>query len=213
MGTTVFTAMISSTALDLPTERNAARAACETERFLPLMMELEKLQLRSAEQESRELVDECDVYLLLLAHRYGSRPAARRPSFTEIEFRRARELGKPIVVLQIADECPVLPAHIDREPRQVASLRKFVALVQQEVGRVWRFRSAEHLGQLVGQALQDQRPQLERLRARPAASGELATAAHGAHDAVVDFDARVGQAGLTLTLREYAGAHALRGPP
>lgn len=205
--------MISSTAVDLPAEREAARSACETERFLPLMMEREKLQLRLAEQESRALVEECDVYLLLLAHRYGSRPARQRPSFTEIEFQRARELGKPVVVLQIADECPVLPAHIDREPRQVTSLRRFIARVHEEAGRVWRFGSAEQLRRLVEQALQDLRPRLERPPARSAAAAALAQAAHDARDAITDFDARVGQATLTLTLREYAGAHAMRGPP
>ena len=47
-------------------------------------------------------VDACDVYVLILGHRYGFQPADNNPeglSITHLEFRRAVQSGKPRVVL------------------------------------------------------------------------------------------------------------------
>ena len=47
-------------------------------------------------------VGECDLYVLILGHRYGSRPTGDDPeglSITHLEFRRAGECGVPRVAL------------------------------------------------------------------------------------------------------------------
>src|SRR6516225_2404257 len=47
-------------------------------------------------------VDSCDVYVLILGHRYGFQPPAENPeglSITQLEFRRAGQKGKPRVAL------------------------------------------------------------------------------------------------------------------
>jgi hypothetical protein len=49
-----------------------------------------------------ELVDECDLYVLILGYRYGFQPTVGNPeqlSITHLEFRRAGELGKPRIAL------------------------------------------------------------------------------------------------------------------
>ena len=43
----------------------------------------------------RELVESCDVFVLLLAHRYGARPPGETRSFTELEY--AWALDRPDV--------------------------------------------------------------------------------------------------------------------
>jgi hypothetical protein len=47
-------------------------------------------------------VGECDLYVLILGHRYGFQPTAGNPeglSITQLEFRRAGECGIPRVAL------------------------------------------------------------------------------------------------------------------
>jgi hypothetical protein len=47
-------------------------------------------------------VDACDLYVLILGHRYGFQPADNNPeglSITHLEFRRAVQSGKPRVAL------------------------------------------------------------------------------------------------------------------
>src|SRR5215510_5948866 len=47
-------------------------------------------------------VDSCDVYVLILGHRYGFQPPGENPeglSITQLEFRRAAQSGKPRVAL------------------------------------------------------------------------------------------------------------------
>jgi hypothetical protein len=58
-----------------------------------------------------ERVADADVYLCIVAHRYGT-ITETGVSFTEHEYNYARELGKDCLVFFIADDVPVLPAHI-----------------------------------------------------------------------------------------------------
>ena len=47
-------------------------------------------------------VDACDVYVLIVGHRYGLQPPVGNPeglSITQLEFRRAGQKGKPRVAL------------------------------------------------------------------------------------------------------------------
>src|SRR5215467_7357728 len=47
-------------------------------------------------------VDTCDLYVLILGHRYGFQPSGDNPeglSITQLEFRRAGQAGKPRVAL------------------------------------------------------------------------------------------------------------------
>src|ERR1035437_1837235 len=48
-------------------------------------------------------IDSCNLYVLILGHRYGSRPPEENPeklSITHLEFRHAGERGIPRIVLQ-----------------------------------------------------------------------------------------------------------------
>ncbi|MDO8294322.1 MAG: DUF4062 domain-containing protein [Gallionella sp.] len=48
-------------------------------------------------------IDRCDMYVLILGHRYGSRPQERNPenlSITQLEFRHAGQRKIPRIVLQ-----------------------------------------------------------------------------------------------------------------
>lgn len=63
---------------------------------------------------SLELVDVADVYIIILAHRYGLMPEGYEVSFTEAEYDRACERQIPILPFLIDDDYPVIPSQIDK---------------------------------------------------------------------------------------------------
>src|SRR2546425_8956889 len=80
--------MISSTARDLPEHRKEVMDACLRQGMFPIMMEHLPSSDADAIAASLRMVDEADIYLLILAHRYGYIPKAHNPtqiSLTEIE--------------------------------------------------------------------------------------------------------------------------------
>jgi tetratricopeptide (TPR) repeat protein len=92
------TAMISSTAVDLPVHREAATNACLSMELRPIAMEYFPASNADAIAESLAKVDEADIYIGIYAHRYGTVPEGHAISITEMEFDRAVERGLPILV-------------------------------------------------------------------------------------------------------------------
>src|SRR5437660_12652538 len=102
--------MISSTARDLPEHREEVRDACLQQKMFPIMMEHLPASDADAIAASLELVDEADVYALLLAHRYGYVPKENNPqqiSITEMEYNRAVERGIRRVVFIVDKNRPL----------------------------------------------------------------------------------------------------------
>ena len=72
-------------------------------------------------------VDTCDVYVLILGHRYGFQPPKDNPeglSITHLEFRRARDKGKPRVAL-LRTSIPDVSLTDIADPHQWARLLAF----------------------------------------------------------------------------------------
>ena len=102
--------MISSTARDLPEHREEVRDACLQQKMFPIMMEHLPASDADAIAASLELVDEADIYALLLAHRYGYMPKENNPqqiSITEMEYNRAVERGIRRVVFIVDQTQPL----------------------------------------------------------------------------------------------------------
>lgn len=88
------TVMISSTARDLPEHRQQVMDACLRQGMFPIMMEHLPASDAEAIAASLKMVDEADIYVLILAHRYGYLPKVNNPqqiSITEMEYNRAVE--------------------------------------------------------------------------------------------------------------------------
>jgi hypothetical protein len=154
------TAMISSTALDLPEHREQAVQACLSEEVFPIGMQ--HLPARDADgvRVSMEMVDKADIYIGIYATRYGWVPKLDNPekiSVTEMEFNRARarkdrgEL-KEILIFLMHDEHPILAR--DKEDSKAAQ-KKLSSFKQRAcAGRgVLRFKSKEELGRQIVQSL------------------------------------------------------------
>jgi hypothetical protein len=125
-------AVISSTAYDLPKHRDAAENACLREHFFPVMMEHQARGSAAALQLSLELVDQADVYVLILGRRYGEVALGQDKSFTHLEFERATERGIARLVFLMADDHPLLAADVETGlgAERLAGLREQVRLQQ-----------------------------------------------------------------------------------
>ena len=156
------TAMISSTALDLPEHRKAAFDACLKEWFHPIGMEHLPPRDATGVQVSLEMIDQADVYIGIYAWRYGWVPDFDNPekvSITEMEFNRAVERkvsGKlqEILVLVMDDDHPIRAK--DKEDGEEAQ-RKLKEFKQRAMnGRVaLKFDSVEDLRSKLIHALGD----------------------------------------------------------
>jgi hypothetical protein len=100
-----------------------------------------------------------DVYVLLIAHRYGYRPLEHNPqrrSITQQEYEEASRHGKPRLVFTVDRKEKWLPDWID-SGEDAADLAAFRAEVEKTHG-VNRFTTPDQLASLVLQALQALRP-------------------------------------------------------
>lgn len=172
-----FTAMISSTALDLPEHRALVHKACLEAGVFPIGMEQLPARDATGIDASLEMVDQADVYIGVYAFRYGWVPGGREVSITEMEFDRAaarKAEGKLREILVFtAHERHAFTAD-DIEASEVAQERLGKFKARAADGRVRKeFKSAEELHRLVLQALNDfksrqQRTPAAETHARPA---------------------------------------------
>ncbi len=107
--------MISSTARDLPDHREQVRLGCQRLGFGPDQM-MENLTARDATavEVSLEMVAKADLYICILAWRYGFQPPDSGISLTEMEYDRAVELGKPRLVFFIHEDHPVTGRDVEK---------------------------------------------------------------------------------------------------
>jgi Domain of unknown function (DUF4062)/Tetratricopeptide repeat len=111
-------------------------------------------------------VDDSDLYVLILGHRYGYQSADNNPeglSITHLEFRRAGESGIPRVAL-LRTSIPDVSLSDMEDPEKWALVRAFRAEVAREVRPV----EFSDLGGLIGGLSTGVAAELARLGQRPA---------------------------------------------
>lgn len=142
---------VSSTFTDLVEERqNVMQALLELD-CIPAGMEL--FSASDADQWSliKEVIDDCDYYIVIIGGRYGS-TTAEGISFTEKEFDYAASEDKPILAFlhQDPDQIPAGKTEIDQPSRE-----KLLAFRQKaETNRVCKYWSTpEDLGGKVSRSL------------------------------------------------------------
>jgi hypothetical protein len=140
---TTLQVFISSTVLDLPEHRAAAVDACLRVGVAPVVMEAFGATETDLLAQSKAILDRSDVYIGILAFRYGFVPPGQTKSLTELEYRRAEELGIPRLVFLMSDDHPVRVADVDTGS-SATQLKAFKAEVQ-SASRVATFRSADEL--------------------------------------------------------------------
>ncbi len=120
---------ISSTYTDLKAHREAVHHALHRLRHQVVAME----DYVAADDRPLILclkdVESCDLYVGILAWRYGFIPADQNPdrrSITELEYRHATELGKPRLIFLVGDDAPWPPKFVDKDEdaRSIRALRE-----------------------------------------------------------------------------------------
>jgi formylglycine-generating enzyme required for sulfatase activity len=100
---------ISSTYIDNAERRKVVADAVARAGMQPVGMERFNPSHRPTVEECERLARACDVYVGIVAHRYGWIPDGRETSITEIEYDAAKAAGRPRYVLEIDPELPVYP--------------------------------------------------------------------------------------------------------
>ncbi len=82
--------MISSTVIDLKSHRSEVLTACLRQNVYPIMMEHSMLNDDTTPlAQSLELVEQCDIYVLVLGFKYGHVIPSFNKSITELEYEHA----------------------------------------------------------------------------------------------------------------------------
>lgn len=139
-----FQAIISSTKGDLHPYRYVANEVLEQEGLHVLRMEGRAAGIQRDKdtpysvQESLDLVQRSDLYVGILAYRYGTIPPGYAISNTELEYNRAEELGIPRLMFLIKDGTPWShTADFADKGEQRERLEQFKARVQKVDGVEW----------------------------------------------------------------------------
>jgi len=126
---------ISSTYLDNRQRRELVRGAIERAGMIAVGMETFEACDRPTVAECKRRAVDCDVFLGIVAHRYGWEPEGQEPghekSITWLEYEAARTAGRPCLMFQIDPALPFTKADMDAPPdiwAKQAKLDKFHAL-------------------------------------------------------------------------------------
>jgi tetratricopeptide (TPR) repeat protein len=124
---------VSSTIADLRQERQAVVDWLVAAGHQPVHSYLP--ESATVRDSCLEDVDSCDLYVLILGHRYGLQPAEDNPeglSITQLEFRRAGQSGIPRIAL-LRTSIPDVSLSDLADPRRLALVSAFREEVAREV--------------------------------------------------------------------------------
>ena len=104
---------ISSTSKDLTKHRQQARDACLAVGMFPIMMESLAASDANAISASLKMADEADIYVGILAYRYGYVPDGHDISITQMEYERAVERDIPRLVFIMDSSHPIVAENME----------------------------------------------------------------------------------------------------
>lgn len=141
---------VSSTYADLQEERREVMQALLELDCIPAGMELFPAADESQWSLIRRIIDDCDYYIVIVGGRYGSTDSDGI-SYTEMEYRHALKLGKPIVAFLHRDPSSIPANRTETSDKRRAKLDEFRNLCQQKMVKYWT--SAAELGSVVSRSL------------------------------------------------------------
>ena len=108
--------------------RAAVIEVCHRLGLVPVFMEGFAAESPPPLAVCRSKIDSCGAVVLLVAHRYGSRPPGETLGYTELEYEYAVQRGKPLLIFRVEESFPWPPTDVDRGDDAVA-LARFVERV------------------------------------------------------------------------------------
>jgi len=141
---------VSSTYKDLEEERREIIQALLELDCIPSGMELFPAANDDQWSLIKGVIDDCDYYIVIIAGRYGS-VAADGLSFTEMEYRYALSVGKPIIAFLHKHPENISAAKTESDPPRKLKLDEFRDLAQKKMVKFWETPS--ELGSVVSRSL------------------------------------------------------------
>lgn len=127
---------VSSTYEDLRQERQEVIQTLLESECIPVGMELFPAADEDQWSFIKEVIDECDYYLVVVAGRYGSLGPGGL-SYTEMEYHYALEIGKPIMGFIHGEPGKIAQEKCEQDVAVIAKLEAFRELVQKKMCRFW----------------------------------------------------------------------------
>jgi len=115
---------VSSTFLDLKSERQAAQKSILNLGHIPAGMEMFPATGSEQLEYIYKIIDDCDYYVLIIGGRYGSLDESGL-SYTEMEFEYALKRNMPILVFRHSDVSKLEFGKVDSAPEQQGKLSAF----------------------------------------------------------------------------------------
>jgi hypothetical protein len=141
---------ISSTFKDLEEFRRQVSATLRRMHHLDVAMEYYGAQDTRPLDKCLADVASCDLYICIVAWRYGFIPMGHSHSITELEYRQAVESGKPRLVFLLSEDAPWPQSRVERDAYdRVAEFRDRL----REDRIVAEFIDAADLARRVGEAI------------------------------------------------------------
>lgn len=126
--TTKYQVFVSSTYEDLIEERKVVSQAILESGCIPAGMELFPATDKTQWEFIKSVIDECDIYLVILAGRYGSLgkdDLGNEVGYTEMEFDYAQKKGKYIIALTHSDLQSIAQSKSEVSATRTRMLKKF----------------------------------------------------------------------------------------
>jgi len=221
--------MVSSTFADFTQHREALIAAISGQGLYPIAMEHDSaLPTGTVIDSSLRKVRDGAAYAGMIGFRYGNIPDSaehnpERLSLTELEFREARELGRPVLLFIMGPDHDVKPRDVESDPEKKRKLDAFRedakrAAAGSQVHRVYKefnnlsefeVAAAQSVAELRrfldAQATQAGQPPAPVAPGRSAGDGIPAPPALYAEPRYIGSHAFVGRAAQLATLNDWAG--------
>ncbi|MFM7854158.1 MAG: DUF4062 domain-containing protein, partial [Flammeovirgaceae bacterium] len=141
---------VSSTFKDLIEERQQVIHALLELDCIPAGMELFPATDEDAWTLIKEIIDNSDYYVLIIAGKYGSQNS-EGISYTEMEFDYAVSINKPIISFIIQDIDQLTGNKIEKTEELQSRLKKFKEKAEQKHCKYWK--NAEDLGGKVSRSM------------------------------------------------------------
>jgi Domain of unknown function (DUF4062) len=123
--------MVSSTFTDLKDHRAALIKAIESQELKAVVMEYDTAKADlDVVDSSLDMVRKASAYIGLISHKYGQIPIDPRRnsdgvSITELEYKEAQAIERPILLFIMGDDHDVKKADIERDPEKIRKLDAF----------------------------------------------------------------------------------------
>jgi hypothetical protein len=128
---------VSSTYLDLTEERAEVMQALLELDCMPAGMELFPAANEEQWNWIKKVIDESDYYIVIIGGRYGTISSATGMSYTEMEYRYASDIGKPIIGFIHKSPSKIEAGKSETSPQARKKLEQFRDLVRSKLCKEW----------------------------------------------------------------------------